>query len=429
MEKIYFPYVEYTAKSQDRIREELNEIMNKRTTYGVVKSGSPQFANTEAALSWVLRGGLEYFYELDKQFLGEGNASGIPGIKADYFVNNYYRVFNAIEYLCEIWKLDLSKIKTEEDELLKDLRTLIVHSGEQVNRLLSEDFDDYKDMQLGRIFSKDDHGLQFDFIQSKYDYMIQIWADKKSKSIKKSNVERLTNEDEEYIEINMYLSYEDVKNTMLYKIDSFIHLANDKLEYLKNIEKLPEQLEKRIVEQTDFEKLTDLLRNKKRGGYTIIENEHHWDGFGLKKISDYVNSRLGIDENVKAEVNKIIKQHLKKFYDEFNNKSIDDEMLPSLCALDVFSEYTPKIKDEHYHNEKLFYLIAPKFNTSNRDVCDRVEFLAKFTYDASNALGTNINLNNPIDDVICDYFVKSVEMNLKKRRENECNSNTAIEIG
>lgn len=86
MEKIYFPYVEYTARSQDRIREELNEIMNKRTTYGVVKSGSPQFANTEAALSWVLRGGLEYFYELDKQFLGEGNASGIPGIKADYFV-------------------------------------------------------------------------------------------------------------------------------------------------------------------------------------------------------------------------------------------------------------------------------------------------------------------------------------------------------
>lgn len=42
---------------------------------------------------------MDKFDSLNDKFLGDGNASGIPSIKADHFANNIYRLINAIDYL------------------------------------------------------------------------------------------------------------------------------------------------------------------------------------------------------------------------------------------------------------------------------------------------------------------------------------------
>lgn len=116
--------------------------------------GEFKFSNTEAALSWIVRGGLDYFDKLDSDFLGKGNASGIPSMETDHFANNFYRLSNTLDYLCELWKIKLDKPK--EWQLLSDIRTFIIHSGERVDRIESLTLKDYKDAQLGRIFKKDE---------------------------------------------------------------------------------------------------------------------------------------------------------------------------------------------------------------------------------------------------------------------------------
>lgn len=46
--------------------------------------------------------------------------------------------------------------KNDELKMLLDIRTLIVHSGEQLSKLESLELEGYKDSQLGRIFSRRD---------------------------------------------------------------------------------------------------------------------------------------------------------------------------------------------------------------------------------------------------------------------------------
>ena len=67
------------------------------------------FFNTEGALTWIIRGSIEYFDKLSPNFLGDGNGSGIPSMQADYFANNLYRLVNAIDYLSGLWNIENSK--------------------------------------------------------------------------------------------------------------------------------------------------------------------------------------------------------------------------------------------------------------------------------------------------------------------------------
>ncbi|EJD3195380.1 hypothetical protein M1Y42_000790 [Listeria monocytogenes] len=89
-----------------------------------------RFANSEASILWIIRGCINYFDTLPPDFLGCGNASGIPSDKADAFANNVYRLNNAMKYLSELWKLDYAS--GSAFKVLIDLRTLIVHSGERI---------------------------------------------------------------------------------------------------------------------------------------------------------------------------------------------------------------------------------------------------------------------------------------------------------
>ena len=55
-------------------------------------------------------------------------------MQADHFANNLYRLNNAMKYLKRLW--DLKEYKTlDEFNTLLDIRTLIVHSGEQLTKL------------------------------------------------------------------------------------------------------------------------------------------------------------------------------------------------------------------------------------------------------------------------------------------------------
>ncbi len=67
------------------------------------------FYNSEASLIWIIRGCIDYFYNIEESFLGEGNDSGIPSEIADHFSNNIYRLVNAIDYLSKLWEIDIRK--------------------------------------------------------------------------------------------------------------------------------------------------------------------------------------------------------------------------------------------------------------------------------------------------------------------------------
>lgn len=112
-----------TAKELKVKFEEMVDIHQTPTTY----------SNTEAPLLWIIRGSIKYFDKLDTDFLGIGNESGIPSRKADHFANNTYRLINAIDYLAGFWKLKIKK--SDELKFLLDIRTLIVHSGEPINKV------------------------------------------------------------------------------------------------------------------------------------------------------------------------------------------------------------------------------------------------------------------------------------------------------
>lgn len=64
-------------------------------------------------------------------------------------------LINFIDYLGRLWEVKVEK--NDGLKLLLDIRTLIVHSGEQLTKLESLELEGYKNSQLGRIFSRRDH--------------------------------------------------------------------------------------------------------------------------------------------------------------------------------------------------------------------------------------------------------------------------------
>ena len=125
-----------TVKELKKKFEEKIEVYQTPTTY----------SNAEASLLWIIRGSIEYFDKLDIDFLGVENESGIPSMKADYFANNTYRLINSIDNLAGLWKMKIEK--PDELKFLLDIRTLIVHSGELLNKVESLRLEGYKDNQL-----------------------------------------------------------------------------------------------------------------------------------------------------------------------------------------------------------------------------------------------------------------------------------------
>lgn len=399
-----------SSKKFSGTAKELKEKFEKKIE---IYHTSTAYSNTEASLLWIIRGGIEYFDKLDTNFLGAGNESGIPNMKADHFVNNIYRVTKAIDYLTELWKLKIEK--SDEIKRLLDIRTLIVHSGEPINKIESLKLDGYKDSQLGRIFTrKECRAFPFPEEYSDMDYCIDIWNDKHDKT-KKHNLSKVDHhvENESYCETGIYLKSSDVRDIMLCHIEKFIDCGK-KTKPPQKIKKLPDIKAKVIDMESDtidFDKIADLISKDLRGGYFKERGIEYWDGFGLKKLYDYSKKHLDTLDQVRVIIKEKIHTVMSKYWDDYQDENVTIDDLPDLDIRTVFKKNTPDFEYKGYlEGEKLFNHIAPFFNTRNQQDATDIDYLARFIHEASTALGKEINLEQTVDSLVCDYFIQSIQI-------------------
>lgn len=393
--------------------KELNKNLDK-----IIESneGPTTYANTLASLIRILRGCIDYFDKLDHSFLGEGNACGVPEMQADHFVNNVYRLTNTIETLGGHWDINLSK--SEELMFLLDIRTLIVHSGEQVTGIKSLELKDFKDSQLGRIFNRQDRNpFRFRGEFSDMDYCLVIWNDKHDNT-KKKNLAVVDYHiiNESYRDISIYLKSDDIRNILLSYIQDFLHAGIGK-EISPLARKFPVEKEKVINEEDkniNFDAIANLISKDLRGGYFKENGIEYWKGFGLKRLYEYTEQRIDISDEIKNMIMDRIQNVISRFWDDYQNEHVSDNELPSLDIRSVFAEYTPDFELKHYlEGQKLFGHIAPFFNTRNRRNATDVAYLGQFIYEASAALGKQFNLEQSVDHLVCDYIVQSIQVKIE----------------
>ncbi|WP_461227439.1 hypothetical protein [Lacticaseibacillus suihuaensis] len=111
---------------------------------------------------------------------------------------------------------------------------------------------------------------------------------------------------------------------------------------------MPEALRNQIVTNLDFDKLEQLIRNRRRGGYFKEDGEQYWPGFGLKRLWQHVCRSLNCPQRIRAEVKHVIGARLNEFYNAYNDCIISDENLPSLDIRDAFQDYTPDYAQKSY---------------------------------------------------------------------------------
>lgn len=393
-----------TAKELKEKFEEKVDIYQTPTTY----------SNTEAPLLWIIRGSIKYFDQLDTEFLGIGNESGIPSMKADHFANNSYRLINAIDYLANFWELKIEK--SDELKFLLDIRTLIVHSGEPINKVESLKLEGYKDSQLGRIFTrKESRAFPFLDEYSDMDYRIEVWNDKHDKT-KKHNISKVDHhlENESYCDTGIYLKASDVRDIMLCHIEKFVDCGN-KTKSSQKVKKLPDIKAKVISFESDtidFDKIADLISKDLRGGYFKESGIEYWDGFGLKRLYDYSKNHLDTLDKVRVIIKEKIHTVMSKYWDDYQDENLTIDDLPDLDIRTIFKEFTPEFEYKSYlEGEKLFNHISPFFNTRNySDKRTDVEYLNMFVNEASNALGKELNIGESVEDLVCDYFIQSIQV-------------------
>lgn len=399
-------------KSISRTVEELKELFEE-----IVQNyeGVSTYSNSLAPSIWIVRGAIDYFDKLDSKFLGNGNSTGIPEEKADHYANNFYRLFNAINYLGRLWGIEI--LDNEKIKMLIDIRTLIVHSGEQISKIKSLDLEEYKDSQLGRIIHKDNHDPFSSFLHfPAMDYRLDIWNDKQDN--KKKQKRNLTEVDydlnhENFYDLSIFLRASDVRNIVLVYIENFIENAKN-LTPKAEIPVLPE-IKERVINENDntidFDKVARLVSNNLRGGYMKESGIEYWDGYGLKRLYNYICHRTDITTEVRSVIQEKIRSTMSNYWDRYQDESIPDFEMPSLDIRHVFYEYTPKYNRKGYlEGQKLFSKIAPFFNTRNGHDASDIDYLIMFINDANDALGATLDLEQTVDQLICSYIVQSVKV-------------------
>lgn len=413
MEKIKLNSSKRFSGTVKELKEKFEEKVNIYQT-------PTAYSNTEAPLLWIIRGSIKYFDKLDTEFLGIGNKSGIPNMKADHFANNTYRLINAIEYLSELWKLKIEK--SDDLKFLLDIRTLIVHSGERLTKVESLKLEGYKDSQLGRIFTrKECRAFPFPEEYSNMDYCIDVWNDKHDKT-KKYNLSEVDHhvENESYCDTSIYLRASDVRDIMLCHIEKFVDCGN-KTKPPQRVKKLPDIKAKVIDMESDtidFDKIADLISKDLRGGYFKERGIEYWAGFGLKRLYDFSKKHLDTVDKVRVLIKEKIHTVMSKYWDDYQDENLTIDDLPDLDIRTVFKEFTPEFEYKGYlEGEKLFNHIAPFFNTRNcYDKKTDVGYLNMFVNEASNALGKELSMGGSVEDLVCNYFIQSIQVKNDNRK-------------
>ncbi|OQO71627.1 hypothetical protein BH747_02005 [Enterococcus villorum] len=400
--------------SSNQILAEAEELRNKFDNKIRQFPTEITWDNTENSLVKIVHGGIDYFSSLNTIFLGEGNTYDIPDAEADHFANNIFRLVNAIDYLAELRKFKLKK--SNELNILLDIRTLIVHSGEQVVNLKSLELVGYKDSQLGRIFKRVGiNSLRFMREFSDMDYCITVWNDKHDKTQKYHLSEVDYNrKNENYKDVIIYLKVKDVRNIVLEYIEDFINydIVPRKKKRGKNDISKKEMFSENAI---DFKTIARIISKDLRGGY-LKENEvDYWDGFGLQKLFEYVQKKVDIHEETRILIIDKIKNIMSNYWNVYQKGKTTADNLPNLDISEIFKEYTPYYELKDYIEGKLFEHIAPNFNTSGSDSTD-VDFLFEFFYEVNNVLSKPLSLEQDVDDLICDYFVQSVQESISRNK-------------
>ncbi|MGR5963337.1 hypothetical protein ACT7DN_32060 [Bacillus paranthracis] len=67
------------------------------------------------------------------------------------------------------------------------------------------------------------------------------------------------------------------------------------------------------------------------------------------------------------------------------------------------------IKKNYLEYEKLFTNIAPYFNTKDRNDSTDIGYLAMFIDEISRALNMKFNIDQSVDEFVCDYIIQSIK--------------------
>ncbi|XKK20042.1 hypothetical protein HFP66_01375 [Bacillus sp. A17A.1] len=287
-------------------------------------------------------------------------------MKADHFVNNLYRLYNAMEYLEGLWGLHYKIL--DEFYILLDIRTLIVHSGERLTKIKSLELKGYKDSQLWQIFSnkENDSFTKLRYFNNKslaeMDYCLEIASDKYDK-FKKDNLSTVDHQiqNESYSDQRIYLKTKQIRNIVLTQIEYFINSAG-KIKSVISARKLPDIKDPVIVKEgkeVDFDKIAQLVSKDLRGGYLIEDGIEYWKGFGLNRLLEYTKMQLDISSKTRDLICEQIVSIMSNYWEDYQNANIPDEGLPNLDIMKIFSNFTPDFDNKHYlEDEKLFINIA-----------------------------------------------------------------------
>lgn len=386
----------------------INKITNKL---------SISYANTQAPLVWIIRGAVEYFGSLGSDFLGEGNASGIPSIKADHFANNLYRLSNSLNYLSQLWKI---KYKRSEDlNLLLDIRTLIVHSGEAITKLDWASQENYKDNQLWRIIKNSPNSRMF-FISSHKDdeYEIVVSSDKHDNGSKfHQAMVDYDSQNENQKDTSVYISSSEVRDTVLCNIENFVNAGLSKPQTpnkgngIKNLKKYAEN---RQNDELDIDAIYNIIKDRPRGGVSEENSTVKWPGFGLKRLKDYTEARCDLEKNTHDFILQKLNSSLKKFVDQYTDSKLADCEIDPIDVLHIFEDIFPEMQEKSYFlTEKLPLHIAPYFNAKNASDNTDVDYLIEFVCWANDAIGKKLNLEQSVDSLVCQFIFESVTQYLK----------------
>ncbi len=408
MYELTFEASRHFAGDPSALEANINTITHKLST---------PYANTQAPLVWIIRGAVKYFDSLGSDFLGEGNASGVPSADADHFANNLYRLSNSLNYLSQLWKITYKR--SENFNFLLDIRTLIVHSGEAITELKWASQENYKDNQLWRIIKNTrESSISFASSHKDAEYKIVVSSDKHDNGSKYHlAMGDYDFQNENQKDTSVYISSEQVRDTVLCNIEDFERAALSKPQIHNKgngINNLKKYAENRQNDELDVDAIYNIIKDRTRGGVSEENNTVDWPGFGLKRLKGYTEARCNLEKSTRDFILQRLNSSLKKFVDQYKDAKLTDNEIDSIDALHIFEDIFPEMQEKSYFlAEKLPLHIAPYFNAKNASDSTDVDYLIKFICSANNAIGKKLNLEQSVDSLVCQFICESVTQYLK----------------
>ncbi|USS90645.1 hypothetical protein [Fructilactobacillus carniphilus] len=385
----------------------LKEISGKNLQEKIKKIRSK--VNPYEQINWkfILSGAISYFSNLDQEFLGISPTMHVENISSemDHFFNWIYRLENVFTWF------KYQNTSSSFKELIA-LRTLIYHAGQQVN-LKEFNLQQFKNTEFDYIKNYDEKQAIPNLCNDKYDYVFSLL----SRKIKPKDMARLdsssdvSKQNENTCITIVGIVTKDIKDVLLNEIDNFINfIINDKEDYVapnfNDPKKFPSKNAIIADNSINIDRLGNVIRNHRRGGYIKERYIEEWGGYGLQKILNYVKNDNSITSK---KIKEVISNSISRFYDEYRNPSVDN--IYSLDFRNVFSNFLPKYENDVYFGNKIHDAIAIYFNSKDPSPIGDQEYTQKFIKETEQILGKKYKyyFSQTPDLLICEYIYNSVQ--------------------